>query len=292
VTLEPQAPAEAAASISDFDADELRAATFVRRVEIRDSLDSTNTRAVELAREPGLLLPALVVARRQTAGRGRGENRWWSTDGALTFSMVLDPASHGIAVDHWPRLSLAAAIAVCDALRAETTNNGAGSGKNPRTPCSSLRATCSIKWPNDVMIDDRKVAGILLESPSGSSHTRDRLVLGIGVNVNNSAMLAPIAIREHVAALCDATGRIHRLHDVLVAVLHSISARMVELGNQDPKLTRDWRNRNYLLGRSVVVDASRSTIKGECVDIADDGALVIETREGPVPVFSGTVRIA
>ena len=99
-----------------LDADAIRAATFVRHVEIHDTLGSTNDRAAELARDPNVELPALVVARQQTAGRGRGDNTWWSADGALTFSVLLDTVAFGISASNWPQLSLATAVAVCDAL--------------------------------------------------------------------------------------------------------------------------------------------------------------------------------
>ena len=89
-----------------LDADEIRAATSVRYVEIHDTLGSTNVRALELARNAEIELPALVAARIQTAGKGRGRNTWWAADGALTFSLLLDPATTGIAPAKWPQLSL------------------------------------------------------------------------------------------------------------------------------------------------------------------------------------------
>jgi hypothetical protein len=94
-----------------LDADEIRRTTFIRHVEIHDTLRSTNDRAAELARDPDIQLPALIAARQQTAGRGRGSNTWWSADGALTLSIVLDPAAFGIGMANWPQLSLATAVA-------------------------------------------------------------------------------------------------------------------------------------------------------------------------------------
>jgi hypothetical protein len=75
-----------------LNAEQIRAATFIRHVELHESLDSTNNRALELARDERAELPALVVARRQTAGRGRGERTWWAAEGALTFSVFLEPS--------------------------------------------------------------------------------------------------------------------------------------------------------------------------------------------------------
>src|SRR5262245_49877980 len=106
MTLQPDNGLDSLASPPFLTPDELRARTFVRHVEIHDTIDSTNNRASELAGDPRLELPALVVARHQTAGRGRGKNKWWSADGALTFSLLIEPAAHGLAVSNWPQLSL------------------------------------------------------------------------------------------------------------------------------------------------------------------------------------------
>jgi hypothetical protein len=116
---------------------------FVRHVEIHDEFPSTNDRAMQLTLFAALETPALIVARRQLAGRGRGGHSWWSSDGALTFSLVLEPAAWDIAVAQWPGLSLTAAVAVCDAfeagckeLEAESKNASAARGSMVSAPCS------------------------------------------------------------------------------------------------------------------------------------------------------------
>jgi Biotin/lipoate A/B protein ligase family len=108
--------------------------SFVRHAEYFDSLDSTNNRAVELARQPDLPSPALVVARRQLAGRGRGNNTWWADDGAITFSLVLETSLQGITPRDWPKLSLASAVAACDAIGAELSSNPHSAFRIPRSP--------------------------------------------------------------------------------------------------------------------------------------------------------------
>jgi BirA family biotin operon repressor/biotin-[acetyl-CoA-carboxylase] ligase len=138
-----------------LDADQIRASTFIRHVEIHDRLGSTNDRAAELARDTHIEMPALVAARLQTAGRGRGKNVWHAAEGALTFSGLLEPSSHGISTCNWPQLSLMTALAVCDALEAElnpqSESSSLGAGGKPECP------RLGIKWPNDVMLDGRKI---------------------------------------------------------------------------------------------------------------------------------------
>src|SRR5438309_3216915 len=92
-----------------FDLDRIRRQTFVRHVESHDVLASTNDRGIELAGEPNIPTPLLILAGEQTAGRGRGANRWWWGPGALTFSLVFDPrqdlAARGwrpLDAEHWP----------------------------------------------------------------------------------------------------------------------------------------------------------------------------------------------
>src|SRR5207247_1705002 len=111
------------------------------------------------------------LTERQTAGRGRGSNRWWTADGALTFSLVLEAPPDRLPPSRWPQVALVAGIAVCEALQ---------------TPAP--RAALRVKWPNDVYLADGKICGILSESIPG---WRDRLVVGIGVNVNNRVKSGP-----------------------------------------------------------------------------------------------------
>jgi BirA family transcriptional regulator, biotin operon repressor / biotin---[acetyl-CoA-carboxylase] ligase len=204
-----------------LDADEIRASTFVRHVEIHETLGSTNDRAAELARVTDIELPALVAARHQTAGRGRGKNEWWSADGALMFSILLDPAAHGIGAANWPQLSLVTAIAVCDALTLEL---------NPQSP------RLAIKWPNDVTLGNRKMCGILIESPGGAAPAKHRVIIGIGININNPW---PNTCRDAAGSgtsLGDVTGREHELSDILVRLIRGLFARIRELAENDPRL--------------------------------------------------------
>lgn len=214
-----------------LDADEIRASTLVRHVEIHDTLGSTNDRAAELAREPDIELPALVAARHQTAGRGRGKNVWHSADGALTFSVLLDPAKLGIGTANWPQLSLATAVAVCDAISAEL--NPKSEIRNPKSP------RLAIKWPNDVMLDGRKVCGILIQSPGGVAPAKNRLIIGIGINVNNSWRNTMGDANINGSALCENTGRQHNLGALIVRLIHALQNRLRQLAKNDRQLLED-----------------------------------------------------
>lgn len=257
-----------------LDADRLRADTFVRHVELHDTLPSTNDCALALALDASLQTPALVVARRQTAGRGRGPHDWWATDGALTFSLLIDSDEFGITQRDWPRLSVATAVAVCDAL------------ERCEVPPSHL----GIKWPNDVLVDGRKVCGILIESPGGTAPAGGRLVVGVGINVNNSWRDAPQDAGPCGTSLCDESGREHDPAAVLQRVLSAVERRLRQLAANDPELPPAWQRRCRLTGQTVEIDAGDRCVRGVCQGIADDGALVVKRPSAIERVYSGTVK--
>jgi BirA family biotin operon repressor/biotin-[acetyl-CoA-carboxylase] ligase len=270
-----------------FDTDEICSASFIRCVEIHDSLPSTNDRARELAADEQVELPALIVAREQTAGRGRGPHTWWSADGALTFSALLDAEALGIQARSWPQLSLAVAVAVCDAI------GGIVGGVDP--PADKLRPAAAIrvgiKWPNDVMLDGGKVCGILIESPGGHSVAKRRLIVGIGINVNNSWSRAPREAGGKGIALCDATGTRHNLQFVMTEVLNAIHERIRQLATNDPRLPKAWQDLCWLKEQRVESRSGGNRIDGICQGIASDGTLIIENALGTHRITSGSVRV-
>lgn len=155
--------------MSGLDVQRILSATSVRTVEYHDELTSTNDLALQLV--SGQPLPLLVVAERQTGGRGRGGNKWWAAEGALTYSLVVDAAALRLEQRSWPRVSLTVALAISDTLDELLPNRAV-----------------QLKWPNDVYLQGRKVCGILVET---APRFPGVLVLGIGVNVNNSLAAAP-----------------------------------------------------------------------------------------------------
>src|SRR5262245_23444181 len=99
-----------------FDIPRIADSKLVAEIDYHESLGSTSDRALELAARRAPKLPLLVLANRQTSGRGRGANRGWASTGALTFSLVLDEAASGMTRERWPLRSLIAGLAVCRAL--------------------------------------------------------------------------------------------------------------------------------------------------------------------------------
>lgn len=259
-----------------FDLPRLAATDLVATIDSHEALGSTSDRALVLAAEGHAPLPILVVTEQQTAGRGRGANRWLTTEGALTFSLVLEASPNRLPPEHWPLVALVGGLATCEALL-ETA------------PSADLR----LKWPNDILLGGRKLCGILSESVPG---WRDRLVVGIGVNINNRVDLSlaetepkqslrpPISLVEH--------DRIERdLTSVLITILDHFDRRWHELlaANHEALLAA-YRQRCFLTGRTITIEqpgGSRSV--GVCHGIDTQGQLLLQTEQGRTKVASGTI---
>jgi BirA family transcriptional regulator, biotin operon repressor / biotin---[acetyl-CoA-carboxylase] ligase len=202
--------------------------------------DSTNERARALA-AAGAPHGTLVTADEQTAGRGRQGRVWVAPPGAaLLMSVVLRNAP--------ATLPLAAAVAACEALPVDA----------------------AIKWPNDIWIGRRKLAGILVEARPQEGWA----VLGIGVNVSDAPPL------EHVTSLDSAIGPDELLERLLLALDTWLSRPLAEV------LTA-WRSRDALLGETVRWQNG----SGKGVGIDDRGALLVDTGSGRVALDAGEVHL-
>ena len=262
-------PRQAESGFSSDDFDRIRSETFVNEVEYHAEISSTNDRALELAERQVGRSPLLVLTEKQTSGRGRGTNRWWSSGGALTFSLLLETAAFQLPPSRWPRASLTAGLAVCEAIQ-------------EMLPAHDVE----LKWPNDVFLQRRKVCGILIEVPRQRSGA---IVVGIGINVNNSFDGAPADLTGKATSLRDAGLPPTDLVDVLICVLNRLSERIAWIGSRDDELQRRWRELCLLTNRSVQINVGTRSIAGVCHGIDDDGALLVETQDGIERCFAGVV---
>jgi BirA family transcriptional regulator, biotin operon repressor / biotin---[acetyl-CoA-carboxylase] ligase len=220
--------------------------------------DSTNERAKELALA-GASHGTIVTADEQTAGRGRQGRRWLAPPGkALLMSLVLRHL--GGAQAHLP---LAAALGVCAACEL------------------SAPVHCSIKWPNDVWVDGRKVAGILVEGRPQDGWA----VLGIGLNVATAEDEFPDELRGTATSLSAASGEEPPpVDDVLARLLGALEQR---LADSPDAIVTEWRERDALQGHPVRWADGEGTATG----IDDSGALMVDTPSGRVTLDSGEVHL-
>lgn len=239
-----------------------RLGPFAGQVLWYPDVSSTNDVAAAVA-ERGAREGTVVLANAQSAGRGRQGRTWVSPPGAgLYTSIVLTPPPPAV-----PLLTIAAGVAVADGIRS-------ASGLEPR-----------LKWPNDVHVGDRKVAGVLAEADNCST-----VILGIGINVMPAAYPPDIAARA-----TSVEGELGRPVDrglLLAECLSALAARYASLRRGDAAVVMDaWRARAAsTLGRAVQWDAAGVAREGVAEDIDETGALVVRTDDTLVRVISGEVR--
>lgn len=220
------------------------------RLVIRETTSSTNDDARALA-EAGAPDGRVVLALRQTEGRGRRGAAWFSPPGeALAFSVLVRPQEPKAL---WPRLALAAGLAVAEALEAHTPLVG-------------------IKWPNDVWAGGKKIAGILVEAG------RDFVIVGIGLNVNTASF--PPEISEIATSLAIATGSRHSRPQVLAEVLKRFEIRRHQIGAEFESLVRAVSLRCVLTGHAVRLNTSAGPKQGVVEGIAPGGELLLRTPHG------------
>lgn len=222
-----------------------------------ETVGSTNDEAAKLALA-GAPSRTIILADRQTAGRGRLGRQWQSASGNLHASIILRP---DCSLQKAAQLSLLAGVALTDCLAK------AGMGKE----------RIKLKWPNDVLIDGAKVAGILLESASDKRGRLTHVILGIGVNLTWS----PIDVSYPVTTL-EAAGFAHRPPvSWISAYARSLSTWLDRWQEDGFSGVRDaWRDRSYGLGGPIRLRLDREDIDGRFIDLTDGGALLIERTDG------------
>ncbi|MFC7018950.1 MULTISPECIES: biotin--[acetyl-CoA-carboxylase] ligase [Haloarcula] len=225
-------------------------------VEYHDSIPSTNARARDLAADGER--DVVVLADEQTGGRGRLDRAWSSPSGGIWLSILFRP---DVPMAHAPVFTLAAAVAVTRAARETGVDAG-------------------IKWPNDVLVGDRKLVGILTEM-EGEADRISWIVVGVGINANvDPASLpseaAPTSLEAERGSPIDRRRFTQRVLE-----------EFEDLRRSPEAIVDAWREYATTLGRRVRVETSDGTIEGEAVDVRFPGSLVVETADGQVTVAAG-----
>jgi BirA family biotin operon repressor/biotin-[acetyl-CoA-carboxylase] ligase len=230
------------------------------------TLGSTNDEAKHLA-EAGAAEWTVVSAREQTTGRGRGGRSFVSPPGNLYFSAILRPACSAASA---AQLGFAAALAVGEVIAAR------------------LPASCELryKWPNDVLVDGKKISGILLESAATQEGALAWLVAGIGVNVaSHPAGTAWPAISLAAVDACPVD-----LDDLLHGIVAALQAQILRWRHEGFAPVRSgWLAHAYGLGGTVCVRLARETFEGRFLDLDADGVMLVETAAGSRRVSAGEI---
>jgi BirA family biotin operon repressor/biotin-[acetyl-CoA-carboxylase] ligase len=246
----------------------LRAAVKPFRLHWFPRLRSTNDHAIILRARGELFAPAIVLTGHQTAGRGRGSNTWWSGPGTITVTFAL-PIEQGVAPHGLP---LIAGVAVREAVSEILGSDD----------------VVLLKWPNDLLVDGRKLAGLLCERASKAD------LVGLGLNVNVTAGDVPKSLRDRVTSLSQLAGRELDMTDVLSTIARHLHAALSYRAEQSfAALLRRYDSRHALLGRQVKITPSSTepAVVGRCNGLDDMGRLLVNDGKRIHRIISGHVDL-
>ena len=229
-------------------------------------LRSTNDHAATLRKHGDLYTPAVVLAGRQTKGRGRGSNVWWSAGGSLTVTFALP-------VGEWVQphqLPLIAGLAARNAVAELTGDNGV-----------------QLKWPNDLLYGGRKLGGLLCERLDKAD------LIGLGLNVNLDATDAPPNLRDRVISMAAIASRPLDLSEVLIGVAQHLRQMLVR-GVERPfsEALREYDSHHALIGRkvNVLIGDGNPPLSGRVEGLDEIGRLLLRSRGTLHHIISGQVQ--
>jgi len=236
-----------------------------------DSIESTQNQALKMANDPANN-GVVIVASKQTGGRGRSGRKWISPKGGIWISIILKPKFDISITTLFP---IASALALAIAIE------------------KTFSVTPELKWPNDLTINGKKIAGMLVDV-SLESNKIESLVLGVGVNFNVNVKEIEKTLRETpnfygVASLSD--------HKTDVKPIQLVQAFLIELektynslnAKQTKKIISEWSKRSSTIGKNVEINTIDEKIKGKAVKIDEDGALVISDNGKTSRIIAGDV---
>jgi BirA family transcriptional regulator, biotin operon repressor / biotin---[acetyl-CoA-carboxylase] ligase len=242
-----------------------------KRIYYFDILDSTQNFAIELASKK-IESGTLVISEKQTHGRGRLDRKWVSPSGGIWLSLILHPEFEISVSTLFPLIaSLALAIAIEKILKIKP----------------------KLKWPNDVTVDNKKIAGILIDA-SVESGKIDYLVLGIGINfkINPTEiekMIKHTANYYGVTTLLKKNENMNPIKLVQKFLLELEKLYQLSLKKEPEFFIREWTKRSSTIGKSIAITLPNETLRGKALRIDDDGALVISNKGKTRRIIVGDV---
>ena len=240
------------------------------KIQHFQSIESTQDLAISLARE-GIEEGVVVWADEQTKGRGRFGRRWFSLPSkSLTFSFILRPK---LKADLIPYLSLFPAIACVHALE-------------------KLGARCELKWPNDILIEGKKVGGILVDVEIKENKI-EWAVVGIGINANLEWEDFPSDIRQSATSLRIVLGKSSEISSLLKEILKELNEKyslcFSDKGRK--KIREEWEKRDFLRGKEIEILVGENRIGGIAEGIDERGLLRVRMGEKIVAFSGGEVYL-
>ena len=250
---------------------ELKTKLIGQKVYYFDSIDSTQNQALKIANEPENN-GAVIIAATQTGGKGRTGRKWISPKGGIWFSIILHPKFDISITTLFP---IASSLALSKAIE------------------NTFEITPELKWPNDLTIKSKKIAGILVDA-AFESNKIESLVLGVGINFNVDIKAIKKTLKDTpnfygVSSLSEQNKKVKPIQ--LVQNFFVELEKIYELLNkkQTKKIILEWTKRSSTLGKNVEINTTDGKIKGKATKIDEDGALIISNKNKTEKVIAGDI---
>jgi len=249
----------------------LKTKTMGRRAYYFDSVGSTQNQAMKMASEQASH-GTLIIAEKQTSGKGRLGRKWVSPKGGIWLSIILHPKFDISVITLFP---IASALALSNAIE------------------KTLNVKSEVKWPNDITINGKKIAGMLVDA-SIESNKIENMILGVGINYNVEVKQIEKQLKGTpnfygVASLSE-----YNKTTKPVLLVQSFLLELEEIYNllnkgDIKKIIRDWTKKSSTINQNIEVNTDDGKIKGKAIKIDDDGALVISANKQNKRIMSGDV---
>jgi BirA family biotin operon repressor/biotin-[acetyl-CoA-carboxylase] ligase len=238
----------------------------------RHTIHSTQKIAISFAEENPHSHGIVIIAEQQKSGRGRQKRKWISPKGGIWLSVVLKPHIPTTKITLFP---FAAALAVSDTIK----------------KCTQLDA--KLRWPNDVTISGKKVAGILIDINTEVEQV-NYAVIGVGINANidSSAISSRLENNVTVTSISDELGHNTSILELTKELLERLEYYYFELERPGPcTIIEKWRKNSDILGRKVAVVQNNKTIQGIAADINEDGSLLLRAGRKYINVVADDICV-
>lgn len=234
-------------------------------LQVWDSIDSTNKHALQMAKD-NAAQGTCIISREQTAGRGRLGRSWVSPpDSGIYMSIVLRPT---LAMEDMPLITLATGVACAKAIE------------------SVCGLAIGLKWVNDLILDRKKLGGILVEMQ------KPAVVVGIGINVQHDEASVPDDLKEKMTWLRRGSDTKFSTNALAAAILFQLEKYYeMLLAGQKSQVLNDWRSLSVNIGKDVSCQSGNQSLEGRVIGINEQGALLLQTSSGEQAIYAGEVSI-
>lgn len=249
----------------------LKTKVFGKRVYYFDSIDSTQNQAIKIASDE-TDNGTVIIAEKQTSGKGRLGRKWISPKGGIWFSIILHPKFDISVITLFP---IASALALSNAIE------------------KTLNIKSELKWPNDITIKGKKVAGMLVDA-SLESNKIENLILGVGINFNVDIKQIEKSLKNTpnfygVTSLSEQNKTVKP-----ILLIQSFLMELEQIYNllnvgDTKKIIRDWTKKSSTIGQNIELNIEDTKIRGKAIKIDDDGALVISENKKNRRITSGDI---